>query len=407
VGQLFNFSIQITNNGTAPASNAFLTDSFPSVLTVTGAQTNKGTYTINTASNTITFTIGNINPNETVRVGVLAQVNNTAVANTNYTNSATLSFRIDTVNQSRTSNSVSYRIIGTSTLPGTGLAQIDDNQGNATFRTIALSITVLLAFLGLVVLIVGLRARKQQSAWSTWLTRMALIMIGAALVFGLATWGLSLPSQSVVDSSPLVSSSTPVIVSWHADPENLSFEMLLPTPTPDTLPDYQVPTPDTDSENSESADTSPIQQLMVPALGLDAVVKYVPYDGYTWQIAGLKQEIAWLGETSWPGLGKNTGLAGHVTLVDGTDGPFRYLADLRTGDVVTVYTEENIYSYTVREQAVVSDSELSVLEPTDESQLTLITCTNWNKDLKLYLDRLVVFADLDKVEPIQQANLGN
>jgi len=37
---------------------------------------------------------------------------------------------------------------------------------------------------------------------------------------------------------------------------------------------------------------------------MDTVVKYVPYDGLTWLIAGLQQEIAWMGDTSWPGLGK-------------------------------------------------------------------------------------------------------
>lgn len=114
-----------------------------------------------------------------------------------------------------------------------------------------------------------------------------------------------------------------------------------------------------------------------------------------------------MGDTSWPGLGSNTGLAGHVTLNDGSNGPFRYLADLRPGDIVTLYTEKNIYTYSVHEQFISEDSDFSILKPTEKSQITLITCTNWDDDLKLYLNRLIVVADLDKVEPIKTVKLGN
>jgi LPXTG-site transpeptidase (sortase) family protein len=114
-----------------------------------------------------------------------------------------------------------------------------------------------------------------------------------------------------------------------------------------------------------------------------------------------------MGETSWPGLGENTGFAGHVTLTDGSDGPFRKLGDLKAGDVVVLFTEQNIYTYRVRQQAVVEDIDMSVLDAGDKSSITLITCTNWSKDLKIYLQRLIVLADLEKVEPLQQARVNH
>ena len=135
-------------------------------------------------------------------------------------------------------------------------------------------------------------------------------------------------------------------------------------------------------------------------MGLDTVVKYVPFSGSTWLISGLKQEIAWMGDTSWPGLGGNTGLAGHVDLVTGAKGPFWNLKELQAGDQVTVYTEKNIYTYQVREQTVVGDYELSVIQPTDKPQITLITCTSWDAELHMYLNRLVVYADLTSVRPV-------
>jgi sortase A len=138
---------------------------------------------------------------------------------------------------------------------------------------------------------------------------------------------------------------------------------------------------------------------------LDTVVKYVPFDGVTWMIAGLRQEVAWMGDTSWPGLGGNTGLAGHVTVAGMGDGPFRHLDELPTGEVVLLYTEKNIYTYQVRESKVTDDGDLSVISPTNDAQITLITCVDWDEDNHLYLNRLVVFADLIHTEPIRIGRL--
>ncbi len=107
-----------------------------------------------------------------------------------------------------------------------------------------------------------------------------------------------------------------------------------------------------------------------------------------------------MGDTSWPGLGSNTGLAGHVDLVTGAKGPFWNLKELKTGDEITLYTEKKLYTYRVREQAVVDDYDLSVIQPTDKPQITLITCTTWDPELRIYLKRLVVYADLANVLPL-------
>jgi LPXTG-site transpeptidase (sortase) family protein len=179
---------------------------------------------------------------------------------------------------------------------------------------------------------------------------------------------------------------------------------------PETLPDYPIPRPDLDTgaqaeveapqePGEEPADTSPVVRIIIPALDLDTVVKYVPFKGVTWLIAGLKDEIAWMGDTSWPGLGSNTGLAGHVTLKDGGDGPFKHLLDLTSGEEVILHTEENIYTYQVREGVVVDAGDLTVTEPSEVSQLSLITCTGWDSGEREYKERLVVTAELVKIEP--------
>ena len=405
-GQLFNFTIKVTNDGLAAATSSYLTDTLPTVLTITGASTTRGTYSI--SSNTITFTIGTISPGQTVTLGILAQVNSTATGNVNYTNSATLSYVSISTSQSKTSNSVSFRVLGTGTLPGTGFTEMKSDGGPSGIFIVTLSLAGLLVILGLAALIIGKKYKDHLSTWSSWLNRIGIILIVAAAVFALGSWGLSLPANSSNQSAIPVSTNTNSSLTQYRGDGDLSFEYSFITPTPDKLPDYPIPTPSVQTApGEEKPDTSPVEHIQIPAIGLDTVVKFVPFDGFSWSIGGLKQEIAWLGDTSWPGLGKNTGLAGHVTLIDGSNGPFRYLSDLRFGDTVTIYTQENIYTYIVREQNVVEDSDLTVLKPSDKSELTLITCTNWDKDLKLYLNRLVVVADLNKVEPVKAASLGN
>jgi sortase A len=158
-------------------------------------------------------------------------------------------------------------------------------------------------------------------------------------------------------------------------------------------------TPDT---VTETLDTSPVVRLVIPTLKLDAEVKYVPWDTTleTWLISGLHQEIAWLGGSSWPGLGSNTVLAGHVTIRDYGNGPFRFLDQLVNGDEIIVYTNAKMYTYRVRESTVVAEDDLWVTNPTENPQVTLITCTDWNREAQAYQKRLIIFADLVNSEPL-------
>jgi LPXTG-site transpeptidase (sortase) family protein len=170
----------------------------------------------------------------------------------------------------------------------------------------------------------------------------------------------------------------------------------------ETLPSYPIPTPSLvpQPKDGNTPDTSPVVRIVIPSLDIDAKVAYVPFDGQTWMIQGLREEVAWMGNTSWPGLGGNTGLAGHVTVRGLGNGPFRNLADLLQNDVIYLYTEENIYTYSVREKLVVDQADLSVVDPTDIAQITLITCLDWDEDLEIYIKRLAVMADLVRTDAL-------
>lgn len=411
VNETLTFIITITNPGLAPALNAILSDSFPTYIDVTNVTATEGSITRGTHS--VSVSIGTIAPGDTISVIIDVKVNTGATRTETVTNIVTLTYD---VGKSKT-GSVSYRVEAGSTLPGTGEISLEEAQSRGVdISLLFLAGTLVLA--GIFALWYAIWARSNPTPAPRWLPAAGLLVIAAALVvggYGVGLWPA--PSEPKVTSQPIAAANTP----QHSPtatkpPQQLAGYSILPAfpggggaeyifQTPEavvTLPSYPVPSPTLAATEAgqEPPDTSAIVRLEIPALEVNAVVKYVPFDGTTWLISGLREEIAWLGDTSWPGLGGNTVLAGHVTVRGLGNGPFRYLDQLATGDTVTVYTEKNVYTYRVREQSIVGENDLWVTEGVQGSQLTLVTCTDWSDEFKLYVRRLVIFADLEKTEPI-------
>jgi sortase A len=82
----------------------------------------------------------------------------------------------------------------------------------------------------------------------------------------------------------------------------------------------------------------------------------------------LNRGVGWIEGTAMPGEDGNVGLAGH------RDGYFRGLKDLRLGDTIEVESVGHTLRYRVTELKVVEPTEVSVLDPTDEPSVTLVTC---------------------------------
>lgn len=402
IGESFFFTIRVRNSGDEQAQGVVVYDRFPTVLDITGAATTLGSATTNASTREVTVNIGTLNVNQVVTITVSARVNNSVNASASYVNTAELRWN---PNLNKNSNNARYRIV-VSTLPGTGGA---GPQPASPANMIFLSLGALLLGMGLIGILISVWARRNRPLWAQSYTNMGLILlvigaIGIITGFILQQDTLQTPQIALQNDqllAPLPTFTPTAELRPTNTPEPLHLIDWGPTPTPERLPDYPVPTPTLPpGAEEQEPDTSPVVRIIIPALAVDTVVKYVPYDGRTWLIGGLKQEVAWMGDTSWPGLGGNTGLAGHLDLADGSSGPFGALSDLNVGEEIIVYTEENMYFYNMREQTVVEDYDLSVIEPTTKPQLTLITCTGWDADLRLYLKRLVVFADLAETRPI-------
>lgn len=91
----------------------------------------------------------------------------------------------------------------------------------------------------------------------------------------------------------------------------------------------------------------------------------------------LKRGVAHFENTALPGEGSNVFIFGHSSTAVGI-GPyskiFARLGELEKEDKIIVFYKDEKYTYSVFEKIVVEKTELSVLEPTEEEQLTLMTC---------------------------------
>jgi sortase A len=105
-----------------------------------------------------------------------------------------------------------------------------------------------------------------------------------------------------------------------------------------------------------------IGRLEVPRLGLSAIARE-GVDSRT-----LRSAVGHVPDTALPGERGNAAFAAH------RDTFFRKLKDVRRGDRVVITTPEGAYEYVVQNTRVVPPTDVSVLEPTDEAALTLVTC---------------------------------
>ena len=122
-------------------------------------------------------------------------------------------------------------------------------------------------------------------------------------------------------------------------------------------------------------------RIVIPAIKVDAPV--VQGDGWEELKMGAGQRLG----TANPGERGNVVISGHNDVYGEI---FRYLEDLNIGDEVTIYAGDTPHKYLLVAKMVVEPTEVSLLEPTPNATLTLITCHPYMIDTQ----RLVVIAEL-------------
>lgn len=134
--------------------------------------------------------------------------------------------------------------------------------------------------------------------------------------------------------------------------------------------------------------------ITIPALNLSTSVVSIPLDPAigTWNTNSLGGNIGHFEYTPWLGETGNIVLGGHSTDDEGAPSIFYHLEDIEVGDAVTISNGSVVQEYVVTGKRFVAISDVSVLYPTRNDIVTLITCAGYNGETGVYEQRLVVTA---------------
>ena len=105
-----------------------------------------------------------------------------------------------------------------------------------------------------------------------------------------------------------------------------------------------------------------VGRIDVPRLDISVVAR----EGA--DVATLRRAVGHVPSTALPGRPGNAAFAGH------RDSFFRNLRGIRAGDRIVVTTPAGRHEYVVRDTRVVKPTDVSVLDPTPDPTLTLVTC---------------------------------
>jgi sortase A len=123
-----------------------------------------------------------------------------------------------------------------------------------------------------------------------------------------------------------------------------------------------APEPSAPSAPTPPEDGSPLARIEIPRLKLSAIV----FEGTTTDVLDIG--VGHLVSSAVPGNGGNVVLSAH------RDTFFRALRDVRIGDTVTISSPTLRTRYIVESTSIVEPNDISVIQPTSDSRLTLITC---------------------------------
>jgi LPXTG-site transpeptidase (sortase) family protein len=142
-----------------------------------------------------------------------------------------------------------------------------------------------------------------------------------------------------------------------------------------------------------NASTNPT--ISISTLNISREIKEFPLRDGTWAIDPWETGIGHLEATGWFDNPTNIVLAGHSTMPNGSPGVFISLDQLAVGDEIVLSNGDGDRHYQVTDIRIVPIDDISVVMPTDQERLTLITCEvgSYHESSQQYLRRLVVIAD--------------
>jgi len=153
-------------------------------------------------------------------------------------------------------------------------------------------------------------------------------------------------------------------------------------PNPDEIPEHlralvQAITPQPIPTRGPEQPT----RIVIRSINVDAPV----VEGDDWE--QLKKGVGHHLRTANPGERGNMVLSGHDDVYGEV---FRYLHKVELGDEILVYSGSHVFRYVATQKRIIEPTEVSVMYPTREPTLTLITCYPYLVDNL----RIIVIAEL-------------
>ncbi|MES2436634.1 MAG: class F sortase [Patescibacteria group bacterium] len=141
-------------------------------------------------------------------------------------------------------------------------------------------------------------------------------------------------------------------------------------------------------------------RLQIPVLHVDAHVQHVGMTKKgTMSVPSNYTDVGWYRHGSMPGDNGIAVFDGHVDNGVGLAGVFKHLKTLKAGDDIYIVNKEGkkIHFKVTGIQDFPHDTKdtASIFQTTGTPSIKLITCEGeWNKELKTYMQRLIVSAEL-------------
>lgn len=150
----------------------------------------------------------------------------------------------------------------------------------------------------------------------------------------------------------------------NSEPQNQSDSQQNNSTTPDLKP--------------SSLDIKAMAVMVIPKINLTVAVA----EGTDEET--LKYAVGHFEGTALPGEKGNFAVAGHRSYTYSEY--FNRADELQNGDEIIVRTKKGEFTYIVYDQKVVEPTEISVLDPTQDATVTLVTCT----PIRIATHRLII-----------------
>ena len=219
-----------------------------------------------------------------------------------------------------------------------------------------------------------------------------VLLIGAGVLYALGAYERAAIEQQLPPTPELI--PDPPTETPEPTATTTMTPTITPTPAVSPTPVTSTPTPTVTPTITPTRTPTPTpvplppRRILIPRINLDSPVVLAGIVNGEWVVPRFV--AGHLEGTALPGAGSNVVLTGHVDSVN-SGNVFARLDELALGDRITLVSEKAMFDYAVVEKKVVRNTDIDVVLPTPEEQITLITCTGtWLPLQRDFDSRLII-----------------